>query len=254
VKFLLKQIVGAFATPLLLALVLALAAALCWRWRRRVALGLAIGAVAVAYLGALPAVGTALLAPLEQPYSKLPDDLDASEVQAIVVLGSTYAPAADLPVTAALDEDGLARVVEGVRLARRFPNARLIVSGGAAPGEGRPAQGYAILARELGVAPDRITVLDRSLDTGDEALAVSQTLGARSFVLVTSPYHMRRAMKLMQRAGAHAIAAPAGSYGDGRHSRGSVIGGLVPSSTGLRRTERALHEYLGLMAIAANLD
>ncbi len=251
-KFLLKQIVGAFAAPLTLALVLALAAAICWRWKRRVALGLVVGAIAVAYLGSLPAVGTALLAPLERPYSKLPDDLGADRVHAIVVLGSTYSPAADLPVTAALDEDGLTRVVEAVRLARRFPNARLIVSGGAAPGDGRPAQGYAILARELGVAPDRITVLDRSLDTDDEAQAVSQTLGERSFVLVTSTYHMRRAMKLMQRAGAHPIPATAGPYGDGRHSRGST--GLMPSSTGLRRTERALHEYLGLLAIATNLD
>ncbi len=163
-------------------------------------------------------------------------------------------PAADIPVTAALDEDGLTRVVEGVRLARRFPNARLIVSGGALPGNGRPAQGYSIFAREMGIPADRITVLDRSLDTGDEAQALSQTLGERSFVLVTSPYHMRRAMRLMERTGARPIPAPAGPHGDGRHSQGWSIGAFLPSSTGLSRTERALHEYLGLAAVAANLD
>ena len=89
--------------------------------------------------------------------------------------------------------------------------------------------------------------LPGSLDTSEEALHVARLMGSTPFLLVTSAYHMRRAMKLMQRAGAQPIAAPTGYLARNRRLGWDMV---VPSSNALRRTERALHEYQGLLAIA----
>jgi uncharacterized SAM-binding protein YcdF (DUF218 family) len=154
-------------------------------------------------------------------------------------------------VTAALNPDGLARVVEGVRIARRLHEARLIVSGGAPPGLVPAATGYAELARGLGIANKSLIISDRPLDTAAEARAVAKLLGNAPFILVTSAYHMPRAMRLMRRAGANPIPAPTGQRAA---AAGSLWFGWLPSSSGLAGTERAIHEYLGLASIAARLD
>jgi uncharacterized SAM-binding protein YcdF (DUF218 family) len=93
--------------------------------------------------------------------------------------------------------------------------------------------------------------LDRSLDTASEARAVATLLGATPFILVTSAYHMPRAVWLMQRAGAHPIPAPVGQRVRGMDG---LIGALIPGSVGLSETEHALHEYLGLVALALGFD
>jgi uncharacterized SAM-binding protein YcdF (DUF218 family) len=87
----------------------------------------------------------------------------------------------------------------------------LVVSGGAPLGSTPSAIGYARLARELGVDDSSIVVLDKAPDTAAEARDIASTLGPTEFVLVTSAYHMPRAMKLMLRAGRATRA-----YGDDR--------------------------------------
>jgi uncharacterized SAM-binding protein YcdF (DUF218 family) len=159
-------------------------------------------------------------------------------------------PRAGLPLTAALDEDGLARVVEGIRLKHRVA-AKLILSGGAPPGQTPSALGYAALARSLGVDDSSIVVISDPLDTRQEAAAVAALLGTSPFLLVTSAYHMPRAMWLMERAGARPIPAPTGQRAN--RSRASWREWL-PSGGGLRKTERALHEYVGLAALAVGAE
>jgi uncharacterized SAM-binding protein YcdF (DUF218 family) len=169
-----------------------------------------------------------------------------------VVLGSGYLPHDGIPVTAALDDDALVRVVEAVRLARVLKGSRLVVSGGAAPGHIPGAQGYAQLALAMGISPESLIVSDQPLDTRAEARAVRRLLGGSPFLLVTSAYHMPRAMLMMRQAGTNPIAAPTGqrAFGASRISWRS----FVPGSNGLRDCERALHEYVGFAAIASGLN
>lgn len=250
--FFVAHVVSFLATPLAAATVLGLVAlaSRLLRWKR-VSRVLAVLAVAVAYVGALPLTGNFLLAPLEARYPPLSADFQSADVAAIAVLGSNYVPRTGYPITSALDEDGLARIVEGIRLAVRHPETPLIVSGGAFGPDEPAAQGYARLIRELAVIRNPLVISDRPLDTSEEAVAIREKIGVRPFVLVTSAYHMPRAMKLMERAGVMPIPAPTD------HRAGSLhfsMSQLLPSSTGLRRTERAVHEYLGLAAMAVGAD
>ncbi|HEV7611163.1 MAG TPA: ElyC/SanA/YdcF family protein [Steroidobacteraceae bacterium] len=237
------------ASPLLLALSVAIVSAVVrWCGRRRIANGLVVAAGAIAYLFSTVLVGDALLRPLERRYQPMREGQLPPLVSWVVVLGSDYTPRGGIPVTGALDADGLVRIVEGVRLARERPAMRMLVSGGARPGLAAPAQGYAELARDLGIAPTSITISDKPLDTASEAREVVMLLGSAPFLLVTSAYHMPRAMRLMHDAGAQAMPAPTGQLTN--EPERMNWRGLLPGSGGLRKTERALHEYLGFLAIA----
>jgi len=166
----------------------------------------------------------------------------------VVVLGSGYSPRDDIPVSAAISDEGLPRIVEGVRIFRAVHAAHLVVSGGAPAGKVPSAIGYAKLAEELGVERTALNVLDRPLDTSEEALAIAKLVEDKPFILVTSAYHMPRAVSLMRRAGLHPIPAPTGQL-----AGGPVPGDwakFMPTFGGLRKSERAIHEYLGLAALA----
>jgi uncharacterized SAM-binding protein YcdF (DUF218 family) len=248
--YFLKQLVGALATPLMISFLIGVVAAIYRAFgRRKIACWLLVSSVAVIYLAAISPVSDALLAPLEHRYPPLPSDIPLPAVELVVVLGSGYAPHDGIPVTAALSEEGLVRISEGIRLVRRLKNAHLVVSGGAPPGQMPPALGYALLAQDLGVSESSLTVLDRALDTGAEAKSVFSLLGATPFLMVTSAYHMPRAMRLMEQRGAHPIPAPTGQ----RVNESAPAGwrSLLPTADGLRNTDLALHEYLGFAAISA---
>jgi uncharacterized SAM-binding protein YcdF (DUF218 family) len=201
-----------------------------------------VAGAALAYFASTSLVGNALLAPLEHQYPAF-EAGQAIGVHDIVVLGSGYQPGDHIPVTGALDAEGLARIVEGVRLALSRPDSRLLVSGGAMPGHTPSAWGYAQMATELGIQRSALIVMDRALNTSQEAREVFGLLGHSPFILVTSANHMPRAMQLMHREGANPVAAPTAQV---THKHSEL--GLVPGSGGLHKTEAALHEYLGLAA------
>jgi uncharacterized SAM-binding protein YcdF (DUF218 family) len=248
----LKAIAGVLSSPLLLALILAGVGLLLLRSpRRRAGAWFIVTGAVLAYLASTSLVGNALLAPLERQFGVI-DPTQAIGVRDIVVLGSGYEPQEHIPVTGALDADGLARIVEGVRLMRARPDSRLLVSGGAPPGFAPSALGYARLATELGIPRSELIVLDRALDTSQEARAVVAVLGHAPFILVTSAFHMPRAMRLMRRAGADPVPAPTGQR---LHTpRGARLFGLFPGSRDLHNTELALHEYLGLAAVGLGME
>jgi len=249
---LLKEFAESVTAPLVMALLLVLlAVALGLAGRSRSRSVLLIVAALLVYLSSIPLVGQALLRPLEATYATLAEEPPPS-VGYVVVLGSGYAPHDSIPLTAALDSDGLARIVEGVRLARLLPQSRLVVSGGAPPGRVPAAEGYARLALALGVPERSITVSGQGLDTPEEARALGKLLGQQPFLLVTSAYHMPRAMLLLRQTGANPVAAPTGQRAFGRERLASSS--LLPGSAGLGDTERALHEYAGLAAIAGGLQ
>lgn len=248
----LKFSAALLSNPLLVALiVVAVGLSLLHSKRRRTGAWVAAAGAVLGYLASTSLLGNALIGSLELQSPPF-EATQAAGVRDIVVLGSGYVPHDHIPATGAIDADGLARIVEGVRLAHSRPNSRLIVSGGAAPGSTPSALGYAQLAADLGIRPSDLVVLDRGRNTEEEARDVAALLGSAPFILVTSAYHMPRAMKLMRGAGANPIPAPTGQLMNAW--QGAERFGIMPGSRGLRKTEAALHEYLGLAAVSLRID
>jgi uncharacterized SAM-binding protein YcdF (DUF218 family) len=256
VKASLKLLAGVLAAPLALAFLLALVA-LVFRLfgRRKTSTTLFASAVAFAWLCSLPVVGDMFLLPLESRYTSLDEAApELAQVSAIVVLGSAYHPRHERPITAALDPEGLARIAEGVRLAVRFPAAKLVVSGGNPDPDTVPARGYARFAREFGIPAERVIVLDSARDTTQEAAAIAALLKSENFILVTSAQHMLRSMTLMERAGLRPIPAPTSNHVGRTLDISSWRDVVIPNAAGARKTEMAWHEYMGLAAIRLGLD
>ncbi len=246
----LKMLLGILVMPMVLVLVLVVAACLFQIFRRRRTARVLLGVAALmAYLSCTGIAAKALLTPLVRTYTPLKEATPLTGVRFVVVLGSWYSARDELPITASLDYDGLARIIEGVRLFRMLNGAQLVVSGGPPDPVRAPATGYARMARALGVDEASIIVLDDASDTAAEARNVSALLHSAPFILVTSSDHMARALRLMERAGTHPIPAPATRRADSLQWRD-----FLPTASGLRGTESAFHEYLGLAAISLGLD
>ncbi len=251
--YLFRHLVDLFTSPLLITVLLLIVAALLrWRGLRRASLGTALAGIALLYLCALDPVANALLRPLELAYRGLDDTHLPQGIAGIAVLGSTYSPRPGVPITGALSAEGLQRAAEGVRLAKRYGNVRLVLSGGV-PSDSESiasARGYDVFAREMGIDPASIVVLDQSLNTADEARALSKLFGRSPFLLVTSANHMKRAMLLFQHyTDARPIAAPT-SQRLGGTGRGP-FGPLMPRIGNLSDVQSCLHEYVGILAISA---
>jgi uncharacterized SAM-binding protein YcdF (DUF218 family) len=256
VKASLKLLAGVLVAPLALAFLLA-GVALLFRLfgRRRTATALFASGIALAWVCSLPVIGDIFLLPLESRYASLDEAApELAQVSAIVILGSGYYPRENRPITAALDAEGLARIAEGVRLAMRFPAAKLVVSGGSRDPDTAPARGYARFAREFGIPAERVIVLDTARDTAQEAAAIAALFGSENFIVVTSAQHMLRAVTLMERAGLSPIPAPTSNHTGSTLAIGSWRDVVLPSATGARKTEMAWHEYMGLAAIHLGLD
>ena len=99
-------------------------------------------------------------------------------------------------------------------------------------------------AMEMGVPKSALIAKGGALDTGDEANLFVDILGTAPFALVTSAWHIPRAMKLFQARGLNPIAAPC------EHRTKEfppLTTCMLPSAAALLTTELAMHEYLGMV-------
>ncbi len=223
-------------------------------WTRRPKLGRVLITVAVLSLTAFSNKGVALflLGSLETRFAPIPEIHAETNLPAqiagcrtIVILGGGHSNTNELSRVNQLSTSALGRLTEGVRLAHLLPNSKLIVSGYNGPKELSHAQILAEAAISLGVAPDRIIRFDATRDTDDEAQELARRLGLEPFLLVTSAWHMPRAMALCVKAGLQPIAAPA----DYQQRPGEEISYpfLSWDLGALEMSTKAIHERLGLL-------
>lgn len=244
--FYLKKFIAALVMPL--PLCLAVLAVAWWLLRREAGRRagrrwLAAGLVALVLLttGPLPYLGVRLL---ERPYPTFdPARLDVAPAW-IVVLGGGVSDDPGLAPNDRLGRASLARLVEGVRLARHYPEARLLVSGGAVFGTVPEADVMAEVAVLLGVDPERIVRDTASRDTHDQAVNTRARVGAAPLVLVTSAFHMPRAMTLFRGQGLDPVPAPTDHLG--RTASGFDFRLALPDGQRLGLVRLAWKEYLGL--------
>ncbi|WP_395665635.1 YdcF family protein [Methylocella sp.] len=238
------------AEPLtLLILVTATGALLLFTRFRRAGRVLAAGGAALLALAFLTPFGVVLMRPLENRFPPPPADM--AEPAGIIVLGGAIAPAlAEARGTAGLGADG-ERMTAGLGLARRFPGARLVFTGGSGALSGdEPPEAPAArrLWENLGAPAGRMVFEDRSRNTWENALFTRDLLKPKpgeKYLLVTSAWHMPRSMGIFRRVGFDVVAFPVAyrTFGDARDWR--VLRSAIERAP---LVSYAAREWIGLLA------
>ena len=237
--FVLKKLVSRFFFPLSLVIELLLLGIFLRKRRTQVI----IAGVSILYLFSFAPFGYLILRPLESQYVPISSSSLNKEVRWIVVLGGGSREDKILTPEDRLGDASLKRLLEGVRLSRLLPQARLVLSGGDYQGISPDALIMQQVALGQGVARDKIMLETASWDTTDQAKFLRDRLGQAPFYLVTSAGHMPRAMRMFIRTGTQPIAAPA----DFRAVWAPLqVTDFFPQAEILANTERAFYEYLGL--------
>jgi uncharacterized SAM-binding protein YcdF (DUF218 family) len=124
--------------------------------------------------------------------------------------------------------------------------AKIVIFSAGEPENPGPGQGALMrqAAIKSGIQPERIVVTRPVLTTEDEARAVSAIPNIHSVLLVTSAYHMPRAVMLFRARGLDVAPFPTDERIGGR--RRLSFFELIPDSDHLQRSEEALREYYGL--------
>jgi len=238
----------------LIALLIGYGAILIWtgwaRWGRRF---VTIGAILLLVAGLSP-LGNALILPLEDRFPRANLD-DPPPPAGFIILGGAEDRLVGTARRVPALNEAAERMVEAAILARLYPEAKIAFSGGDAGilyRTGNEAEGAETLLTALGVAQDRLILEAKSRDTYENAAFLKEELtrlgelgpGER-WLLITSAYHMPRAMGAFRAAGFDVEPWPV-DY----RTRGAadLTRPFDKVSEGLRRVDVASREWAGLLA------
>jgi len=247
--FVLSKILGFFAMPsnLLISMGIAGVLLLCTRFRRLASWLVATSLVLIAVAGLSP-LGNVLILPLEQRFP--PWHPTGGPPDGIVVLGGAISPEVSASRGVVALNEAAERITAAAALARRYPDARIVYTGGSDELIGGiPEAPFAVRELEdLGVAHDRITAEEQSRNTVENAVfsrLIAQPKPGQRWLLITSAYHMPRAIGAFRAAG-----FPVEAYPVDWRTRGPVDATRPFDllSDGLARTDTAVHEWVGLLA------
>ena len=209
--------------------------------------------IALLVLGLASNKGVALwlIAPLELRHAAIPElapdeplPAELSRCRAVVVLGGGHGDTASLSRINQLSASALSRLAEGIRLLRLLPaDVVLVVSGHNGSKHPSHAQILAEAAISLGVPASRILRCDTPRDTESEVSEIKARFGDEPVAVVTSAWHMPRAIGLCERAQVNAFPCPA----DFTHKPGADSGVelFAWNLEALGQTSKAIRERVG---------
>jgi uncharacterized SAM-binding protein YcdF (DUF218 family) len=239
-----------FATPsnllvslILLGLVLALFTPM-----RTFGIGMSlVFTLATIALGLLP-IASYILLPLEERFPAFRDD--GRPVDGIVLLGGSVEASDSVARGMIVANESAERVLDTIQLAHRYPNARILISGGGGTVFGDGAAEAPVIAhyfKSIGIDPARIIVEDRSRTTAENATFSRELVNPREgerWLLVTSAWHMPRAVGVFRKAEFTVTPYPV----DFRTAGGSrTHRPFAFVSEGLRRLDIGTKEWAGLI-------
>jgi uncharacterized SAM-binding protein YcdF (DUF218 family) len=253
--FYLAKVLGFLLQPsTLIAILIGYGSILIWtgwaRWGRRF---VTIGAVLLLLAGLSP-LGNALILPLEDRFPRADLDAPPPPTGFIVLGGAEDRLVGEARGAPALNE-AAERLFEAAILFRRYPEALIAFSGGDAGilyKSGSEAEGANTLLTALGVPQDRLVLEAKSRDTYENAAYLKEELGRKGelgpgkrWLLVTSAYHMPRAIGAFRKAGLEVEAWPVDYRTRGE---ADLTRPFDKVSEGLRRVDVAAREWFGLLA------
>ncbi len=224
-------------------LVLATVIALVLRWNRAArfcAVAAALVLVAAAFL-AVPLVRN-----WEDRYPRppLPPHVDG-----ILVLGSGFDTALFRARGAPASNEGIWRLEAGFAVARRYPGARLVFSGGSGALGGAPfseAETARIILNEMGQDPKQLILEDRSRNTYENILfskAIVKPKPGEVWLLATAAMHMPRAMAIARK-----LDWPMTPWPSDYLTAPSGGGDLLSVTGNLSYIDYVVHEWIGMLA------
>jgi uncharacterized SAM-binding protein YcdF (DUF218 family) len=249
VFFYVSKIVWFFASPtnFLVVLGVAGAALLFTRWKRlgrALATAAALGLVAIGF----SPLGKVIARPLEDRFPQR-EPGDGRAVHGIMVLGGAIGFARG-QVTF---NEAAARMVTAVELAKRHPQARLVFTGGDAglidTDEQAEAHAAAQFFLTAGIEAHRIVLESRSRNTRENALFTRELIRPQAgerWLLVTSAFHMPRAMGCFRAVGFAPEAFPVDYRTDG--DLRDFVRPFRHLFNGMQLTDLAVKEWIGLLA------
>lgn len=231
---------------LVVLLALGLGLSLTSKWRRSGRFLTFAGFLGLVVCAFSPAANW-LIVPLEDRFQR-PGTLE--NYDGIIVLGG----AVDTVVTGVRGDTALTMSAERItitaRLAKALPEAKIIHTGGQGmivSDQATEAEGAARLFRDFGISPDRVILEDKSQNTWQNAVYakdIVQPQPGQQWLLVTSAYHMPRAMGVFEKAGWTGVTAYPVDYRTRGPQDKSL--GFDGASKGLRRFDIAYREWVGL--------
>jgi uncharacterized SAM-binding protein YcdF (DUF218 family) len=189
-----------------------------------------------------------LILPLETRFPV--PDLKGKKVDGVIVLGGAVQERQTVEHGPLSMNDAGERVVAMADLARRYPDARVIFTGGSGVYSSAPRP-EAVIAKEhlaaLGLAADRVLIETESMNTYENALLSKKLFTPKSgetWLLVTSAWHMPRSVGIFRQVGWDVVAYPVDFRTAGWRDS---TRGFATVSDGFNRAEIATHEYVGLL-------
>ena len=228
--------------PLIQALLLLLVALVLWRFSR-LARRLVVVAFAWLYLCSTAVVADFLMGTLEDDYkpralSKVP------EADAIVILGGATRGDAHFSTMGDLNQHA-DRLTYGLQLYQAGKAPWILLSGGGSEQE-RPESEIMYDYLELMGVPKGSMLRERESRTTQENAVYSGILlqgkGVQRILLVTSAFHMRRAVPLFERQGLEVVPAPTDYQ---RIVSEPTLPRWLPGAEALVRTSKAIKEHVG---------
>lgn len=172
-----------------------------------------------------------------------------AHVDGIIVLGGSIddltSEDRQVPVTGAAGD----RLTTFVTLARRYPEAKLVFTGGSGDirqGVTDEARWVRILLDGLGLPPERVIYENRSRTTRENATDSFELVHPKpeeTWILVTSASHMPRSVGVFRQAGWHVLPWPVGYL-----SRDHLHGVSLSLGAKMNVLDWAAHEWTGMVA------
>lgn len=245
-----SKVLWLFADPIaFLTLIVCAGAALLFTRFARAGRALATAGAIGLGLAFLTPLGSALILPLENRFPPPPDDL--APPSGVIVLGGALNPGR-AAARGALDinADG-GRLIAGLELARRYPKARLVYTGGSGDLFDQEHSEAALAERlwtELGGPVGRMMFETKSRNTWENALFTRTLIGPKpgeTWLLVTSAWHMPRSVGVFRQLGFDVVAFPVAYRSFGTATDWSLF---QPASVRAGLVAIAVREWIGLLA------
>ncbi len=248
--FLLSKTLGAAVVPINLLVELGIISVVLMA-TRFAGLGrkLAATTLILLALAAFSPLGNLLLYPLEARFPAWDPSRGAPD--GIVVLGGSV----DTDLSAAHHTPVVLHAADRffapAELARRYPNARIVFTGGTSnliSTDAKEADYSAPILETLGISKERLILERDSRNTWENAIFTKKLVAPKPgerWLLITSAFHMPRAMGIFRKAGFDVEAYPVDWRTGGPDD---VLSFTNNGADGLDRTNVAVREWIGLLA------